>query len=106
MLANAFRSLLEIHSRPMTIERVGEIAVAQIKATPSNYFRNLAAPEDMIIEGREFVISKAILDEVSYPAPRRGDRLKDTEIGVNIISEVREMYDFGGKIIGYRVRTS
>ena len=77
-----------------------------IRVTPSNYFRNLAAPEEIVIEGREFVISKQNLDSVYFPAPKRGDRITDPDIGLSVISEVREMFDFGGAIIGYRIRSS
>lgn len=90
----------------MTIERPGSIAAVSIKVTPSNYSRNLAGPEEVVIEGREYVISKHTLDLVNYPVPKRGDRLKDTELGVNVISEVKEIFGFGGAILGYRVRCS
>jgi hypothetical protein len=82
------------------------IAVTNIEASPGNYFRNTAAPEEITIEGKEFVISKSVLDLVYYPAIKKGDRIKDTEIGTMIVTEVREMFGFGGAIIGYRVRTS
>lgn len=105
-LSNAFHTLLMLHSRSMTIERPGQYGPFTIKASPANYFRNLAGPEEAAIEGREFVVSKKALDDVSFPAPRRGDRLEDADTGLNMISEVREMYGFGGTIIGYRLRTS
>lgn len=77
-----------------------------IRAAPANYFRNLAAPEETAIEGKEFVLSKTNLDSVYFPAPKRGDRLKDSELGTSTISEVRPMMGLGGGILGYRVRTS
>jgi hypothetical protein len=105
-LADAFNQLLGIHFRTMTIERVGSspIAAVSIKVSPSNFTRNLSGPEEIVIEGREFVISKGALDSVLYPVPKRGDRLKDPELGVNVITEVRELFGFGGGILGYRVR--
>lgn len=103
-LSNAFNTLLFLHYRIMTIERLGTISPVSIKVSPSNYSRNLQGPEEIVMEGREFVISKKSLEEVSYPIPRRGDRLKDSEMGVNTVTEVREMFDLGGKIIGFRIR--
>ena len=104
-LKNAFDTLLKVHSREVTIERPGVIQPQDIRVTPSNYSRNLQGPEEVTITGKEFVISKKSLDAVEYPAPRKGDRIADEELGEDIITDVREMYDFGGKIIGFRVRT-
>lgn len=111
MLQNAFDMLLNFHSRSMTIERLGQdlsdsIAPQDIKVSPSNFSRNLSAPEETTVAGREFVITKSALDLADFPTPKKGDRLEDCELGEFIISEVREMYDFGGVIIGYRCRTS
>ena len=105
-LGNAFNQLLALHSRKVTIARPGGVGPVEIKVTPSNYSRNLAGPEEVVIAGREFVISKYTLDSVSFPVPRRGDRLVDPELGTHIISEVRELLGFGGSILGYRVRCS
>ncbi len=80
------------------------VSATSIYISPSNYFRHLAGPEEMTISGREFVISKKVLDSVYYPIPKKGDRLKDSDLGTMTLSEVREMFDMGGKIIGYRVR--
>ena len=105
MLANAFNTLLSLHSRTVTLERPG-VKTVTIKVTPSNYFRNLAGPEEIVIEGKEFVISKTFLDAVEFGVPKRGDRITDAQTGLAVISEVREMFAFGGTIIGFRVRTS
>ena len=105
-LANAFHQLLGLHSRMMTIERPGGPGPFNIRVTPSNYSRNLAGPEEVIVEGREFVISKKALEDISFPPLRRGDRLKDPELGSHIVSEVRELLGFGGAIVGYRIRCS
>lgn len=82
------------------------IAPSAIRAAPANYFRNLAGPEEIVVEGREFVLSKSNLDSVKFPAPKRGDRITDPGIAVSTITEVREMFGFGGALIGYRIRTS
>jgi len=105
MIGNAFNQLLFLHSRDATIERTGTITAVEIKISPSNYFRNMQGPEEIVMKGREFVISKTSLDAVSFPKPKRGDVIKDVELGKNTIVEVREMFDFGGNILGYRVRT-
>lgn len=105
MIGNAFNQLLFLHSRDATIERTGTIPAVDIKISPSNYFRNMQGPEEIVMKGREFVISKTSLDAVSFPRPKRGDVIKDVELGKNTIAEVREMFDFGGNILGYRVRT-
>lgn len=110
MLANAFNFLISLHSRSVTIERPGDgeeaISSVSIRVTPANYFRNLSAPEEVVVEGKEYIVSKDILSSVGYPAPKRGDILDDVDTGLSTISEVREMYDFGGTIMGYRLRTS
>lgn len=104
-LGSAFNTLLSIHSRTVTIERPGVFAATEIKVSPSNYSRNLAGPEGMAIKGREYVVTKYCLDKASLPRPKRGDRLVDAELGVDVINEVRELFGFGGHLLGYRVRT-
>jgi hypothetical protein len=105
-LANAFNQLLGIHFRTVTITRPGGPGPFTIKITPSNYSRNLAGPEEIAIEGREYVVAKAALDAVSFPMPKRGDRLTDPDLGTHVVSEVRELLGFGGAIVGYRLRCS
>jgi hypothetical protein len=73
---------------------------------PSNYYRNLEGPSDIVVRGREFVISKLALDAVNFPFPRRGDQLEFSDIGTLTITEVREMFNLGGDIMGFRVRTN
>lgn len=105
-LGNAFNQLLQIHSRDMKISRPGGIGPFDIKITPSNYSRNLAAPEEISVEGKEFVVTKYALEKVSFGVPRRGDKLVDPEMGTHIVSEVRELIGLGGAILGYRLRCS
>lgn len=96
--------MLSIQKRDMTISRPGTALTGPVTVSPSNYFRNLSGPEQITIEGKEFVIPKSSLDSISYPVPKKGDRLTDPEIGVSVISEIREMFDVGGAIIAYRIR--
>ena len=105
-LNSAFGALLSIHSRTMTLTRPGGVSVS-IKATPSNYFRNLAGPEEVTFEGKEFIISKAILDGSGFTLPiKKGDRLVDTQMGSHTVQEIREIFDIGAAIMGYRIRTN
>lgn len=104
-LENAFNMLLKLHSRQVELTRPNEKTVS-IKIAPSNFFRNLEGPEEIVFEGREFVIPRRQLDAVEFGIPKRGDRINDPEVGLSVVSEVREMFAFGGKVIGYRVRTS
>lgn len=90
----------------MTLKRLGSPDISiSVEATPSNYSRNLAGPSEIAIEGREFVISKNFL-VAPITIIKRGDRLVDPELGIMTISESNELYDLGGSIIGFRVRTS
>lgn len=101
----AFNLLLKMHSRPATIQRLNPvIAPASIRISPSNFFRHLEAVGSIISQGREFIIAKDALDKVSFPLPKRSDKLIDVDLGIMNITEVREMYDLGGSIIGYRIR--
>jgi len=103
-LKSAFNSLLLLQSRSVTISRPGTAFSATIKIAPSNYFRNMEAPSETIIQGREFVVSKDNLDSANYPLQKRGDRMLDAEMGTLVITEVREMFDLGAQIMGYRIR--
>jgi hypothetical protein len=100
---NAFNSLVQLQGRVMSLARADGTLTINIKAAPSNYFRNLAGPEEIVIEGQEFVLRK--IDLEVFGLPSRGDVLTDPELGPNTLIEVRPMITFGGAIIGYRVRT-
>jgi hypothetical protein len=101
----AYLKLLAAHNRQMDLTRNN--VTYSILVTPSNYSRKLSGPEEITIKGKEFVITKDTLTKAGFTGPlKRGDRLSDPDMGVNIISEVHEMFDFGGEIVGYRVRTS
>lgn len=101
-IGDAFNLLLAVHKRAVTLKR--DAATLAVFVSPSNYSRNLAGPSDMAIEGREFIISRAQLTGV-FTTIKRGDRIVDAELGNMSIDEIREMYDFGGAIIGYRLTT-
>lgn len=107
MLKSAFNFILNLKSRTATITRPGVTPVtAAIKFAPSNYSRKLEGPSETSIKGREYVVSKDYLVGQGFPTPlKRGDRITDTELGNLTITEINEMYDIGGVVIGYRIRT-
>lgn len=105
-LSNAFNKLLSLKSRTVTLTRPGVTPlVVTIKMTPSAYHRKLETVSDAVIYGNEYIFSKAALDAVSFPRIKRGDRITDADLGTLTVNEVDEMFDIGGKIIGYRTRT-
>lgn len=105
-IKNGFNLMISLQGRLMTIYRPATAYTASVKFAPSNYSRNLEGPAETVIDGKEFVCTKDSLDLASYPVIKRGDKLDDPNLGKMTISEVRELYDLGGAIIGYRLRTS
>ena len=103
-LEAAFNQILKLQSKEMTYYDNESKTSTTIYAAPSNYFRNLSAPEEIVIKGKEFVISKKELDSKSLGIPKRGHILIDSDLGNNPIVEVREMIVMS-KLIGFRVRT-
>ena len=102
-LIAAFNFLAEKQGREMTLER-GATSV-QVRMAPSNYARNLSVVEEIVEEGREFVLTKTDLDATAFGSePRRGDVIVDAISGTHSIIEVREMYVMG-TLAGYRIRT-
>lgn len=103
---SAFNLMLGLQGRQVTLTRplTPTDLVVTVKMAPSNYSRNLEMPSSTVTKGREFVVSKDALEEVSFPRPKRGDRITDGENGTHTINEVIEMSDIGGAIMGYRVR--
>jgi hypothetical protein len=99
---NSF-NILKLVELDMQLERRGSIAAQDIKAAPSNYYRNQQAPEDMRTQGREYIIRKSELDKTAFTSLRRGDALISTELGEKSIIEIREMIILG-KIVGWRIR--
>ena len=102
-LSDAFNALLTIQSQTMTLKR--DTLTATVKMAPSNFFRNLDGPANIVVDGREFVLSKKELDSTAFGMIKRGDKIISAESGTSMIDTIREMYDIGGKVIGYRIRT-
>lgn len=105
MIKAAFGFLLSKHGRLVTITRKGspDVTASDVRMAPSNYHRNTEGPSESVIPGREFVILASSLGSF---IPKRGDRFIFTGTSERVISEVNEMHDFGGEVIGYRIRTS
>jgi hypothetical protein len=103
-IKQAFNFLVNKQSRKMLLEKADFSESIEIPVSPSNYFRNFSGPEEVVIEGQEFVFTKDSIED--FGVPKRGDRLVDSDLGENTISFIKPMYDVGGEIIGYRVRTS
>lgn len=101
-LRDAFNYIIKMKGRNVTISRPQQTGIA-ISMAPSNYMRSMEGPSDTSIEGREFVISKSELTRINFSL-RRGDQIKDSELGAMTIKEIIEMYDMDGSILGFRVR--
>ena len=106
VLRDAFNVMLSLKSRSVTLTRLPSTTV-NITVSPSNFFRNTQTSSEMIVRGREFMISKDVVASTAFPLPiKRGDRIQDTEMGLCTIDEVEELFDLGGALMGYRVRTN
>ena len=99
-LKDAFKYAISLQSREVTYHDLSSNEKTSIHLAPSNYFRNLAGPEDSVMVGREFVMEKDQLKVV----PKRGDKIIDPDFGVCTIKEIRDMVLLG-EISGYRLRT-
>ena len=99
-----FRRMLSLKQRKVNIER-GDDVLANVYVSPSDYQRNLEGPSATAFKGREFIISR---EQLASPITslKRGDVIVDSELGAMPIEEIVEMYDLGGAIIGFRLRTN
>ena len=102
-LEGAFNFVLRFQSKTITYYQVSSDTEDTITLAPSNYFRNHEMLEEMVSEGREYVISKKIFNDTFTGEPVRGDRIIDGDVGNLTIRDIREMSVFG-KVVGYRVR--
>jgi hypothetical protein len=103
MLNNAFNYLLSLQAIDVKIKDLNTSTEADIQISPSNYFRKLEGIEETTIEGKEYVISKSVLDKQSFPEPKRGHRIIHSPTQHDTIGEVKPMIVMG-KLFGYRVR--
>ena len=84
-----FNKTLLIQASDMTIHNTNTDVKHTIKLAPSNYSRNLSGPEEITIEGKEFVVSKKALDAAGYGTLQIGHKIIGADIGVNTISEIK-----------------
>lgn len=103
-LVSAFNTIVMAQSRTAEIERFGKFPPIEIEIANSNYTRNMASLEEMVVTGMEFIIPVDQIKDTDYHPPKRGDILRDPEFGENTISFVKPMVILG-KVSGYRVRT-
>lgn len=105
MLENAFNYIIALHSRPIELTRLGTPNVTvTVKMSPSRYKRDEMFDNAITSKGREFVVSTRNLG--TFGVPKKGDIIKDGDYYESVIYEVREMHNFGGQIMGYRIRCS
>lgn len=106
-LKSAFNSMLLLKGRDMVLTRplTPTDLVVTVKIAQSDYYRKEDTVSDASIRIREFVISKDALEVVSFPRPKRGDKITDGENGTHTLTDIREMVDLGGAVMGYRCRS-
>lgn len=104
-LESAFNYIISLKGRPMMLHDLESGTKVTFKIAKSNYFRNLDGLEEMNIKGREFVISKKLLDASSLPNFGENIRIIDSDNKSYTITEIHEMEGLG-TVLGYRVRTS
>ena len=103
-IISAFNYIISLQGRSIELTR-GATTITIVMA-PSNYFRNFTAMEEMVIDGKEFVITKASLDKNSFGPLRRGDFLYDPDLDdEDTIADIKPLFILG-TLVGYRVRTS
>lgn len=104
-LSDAFNAILRIQSKAVTLHRP-DGSSKSVYMAPSNFFRQTEMPSDITVSGREFIISKEVLDASGFGKIKLGDKITTDSMGTLTIDYIREMYDVGGDIIGYRLRTN
>lgn len=104
-LESAFNFLINAKGKVRTLHDLETDTQVSFKIAKANYFRNFEGVEEININGREFVISKKLLDESGFPALKRNIRVVDEGTSFTI-TKIEEMEALNGQILGYRVETS
>jgi len=106
LLRTAFNALTRVHSHEAMLKRLNKSdeEVTTIRITPSNYFRYLQGPSATVVHGREFIIPADSIANPFTPIIKRGDRIYDPTYGAMAITEIIEVVDVGGSVMGYRCR--
>lgn len=86
--------------RPLATDVMIEVYV-----TPSNYGRKENSVEEAVTYGREYLIPYKFFAGTAISGPRRGDIIQGTYLKSETIGEVIELYNLGGSLFGFRVRT-
>jgi len=103
-LQSAFEMALRLQERSVTFHQISTDREVSLKMAPSNYFRNYNLPEEIVTEGREWVMSKSEFDNAGLTGePRRGDKVVDSVFEVGTVREVRQL-SAGGVVLGFRIR--
>lgn len=104
-LKDAFNIILKKKRRPIRLHRIGAATFdIQTYVSPSNYFRNGAAPSEMTVFGHQFIITTSDLS--AYPGKvKRGDRIEDPELGTLTIETIEPLHGLGADILGFRITT-
>ena len=106
-VVSAFNVMLGISSRAATLKDRKNSLDYNIQISPSNYFRNLVGPEEIQIEGSEFVISDNVLSMSGLVGEiKRGMQIIDVTRNneTHTIGTVKPLYIMGN-LVGFRVRT-
>jgi len=102
MLDNAFNLLIRMKQISGTLKR--DATTINVKVTPSSYSRTLSGPSNIEIEGEEFILSKNDL-ESPITEVKRGDRLTLDNGTFLSVKHVIPLYNIGGGIMGWRLRS-
>ena len=105
-LEAAFNTMIQFASGGVkaTLKDLDSSTTAEVMVAKSNYFRNFSGPEEITFKGREYVVSKKMLDAAGFPIPKRGHKISHPDLGNGTISESDPMIVMG-QVLGYRIRT-
>lgn len=104
-LESAFNYVISLKGKPLTLHDLETDTQVTFKIAKANYFRNLQGMEEITIKGREFVISKKLLEDSGFPGLEKNTRIIDGSSSFTI-TEIEEMEALEGQVLGYRVKTS
>lgn len=102
-LQAAFDLVISLKGKDMTLDDLENNIQLTVKVATSNFFRNFAAPGDMTIPGRSFIISNNKLEGSTIPKLKEGMRLIEASGREHTISEIDDMDGLYGEVLGFRV---
>lgn len=98
MLQNAFNLILQLRGIDIVIKRQSDLSTHTVKAAQSFYYRKPVVDENIVGQGREYVISSKSINF----ALKRGDTVIISNDEYYSIIEVKELRGFKD-VLGYRV---